>query len=457
VSNAAGRDHGYALRMANGLYERWLPKKPEPYRSEIEKDRDRVIHCSAFRRLQGKSQVFGAQMTDFFRNRLTHSLECAQIGRAIAGRARLSAWEECGESQDDFKTLVEVACLAHDLGHPPFGHNGEEALQEQMREHGGGHLFEGNAQSFRIVTYLEPKELGPLAGDRERWFGLNLTRASLQSISKYPWLETDRRVDQDRPKFSTYDYPADVEYFEWVWSGVEPKKSLAAEIMDAADDIAYATHDFEDGVWSGMVPLYDLVAGDDFAVHELHRKLLEKDETVTAEQVADSLSQLLKKAFEAGNFRDTELQWTRRPFERSRQNVMYLKRLSAAMIGMFIEAVIDNDRFKKPAGETKLMLNVLTGIAWVWMIERSDLRTRQFGQRRIVGRLFEGYVGEPQMLPRQRELRELKAEYGAAEDLRGHVVRLICDHIAGMTDQYALKAYDEMYRGQSPFEIRYAY
>jgi dGTPase len=439
-------------------YARWLPKKREAHRTEIEKDRDRIVHCSAFRRLQGKSQVFGAQMTDFFRNRLTHSLECAQIGRAIAGRSSKSPWGECAETHSDFITLVEVACLAHDLGHPPFGHNGEEALCKQMKKHDDDHLFEGNAQSFRIVTYLEPKELGRLPDDRERWFGLNLTRTSLKGLSKYPRLETDPSVDRKKPKFSTYDYAPDLEYFEWLWERRKPSKSLAAEIMDTADDIAYATHDFEDGVWSGMVPLSDLIQRDEAAVNDLHRKIEEKTE-VTREQVDKALGTLFSEAFKAGKFKESEKTWTVRPFDRSRQNTMYLKRLTAAMIGMFIEAVVEDDGFKKPksSSDTKRMLDVLTGIAWVWMIERSDLRTRQYGQRRIIERLFSGYLDEPDMLPRQRELRDLKKEYPDKNKRHPHIVRLVCDHIAGMTDQYALKAYDEMYRGKSPFEIRYAY
>jgi dGTPase len=445
--------------MIDDMYARWLPKVREAQRSEFEKDRDRIIHCSAFRRLQGKSQVFGAQMTDFFRNRLTHSLECAQIGRAIARRATESHWQESADSIDDFGLLVEVACLAHDLGHPPFGHNGEEALTASMRQFDNGHLFEGNAQSFRIVTYIEPKELGLIPGSKTdvRWFGLNLTRASLRAISKYPWTETDERVDLERPKFSTYDYPDDLEYFNWVWQGEKPKKTLAAEIMDAADDIAYATHDFEDGVWSGMVPLFDLVEGGGGTVALLHAKLRERDKTVTAGDVEDALHLLFDQAFEAAKFTTQERSWAHRPFERSRQNVMYLKRLSAAMIGMYIEAVVEGGKFVTPTGETKKMLNVLTGMAWVWMIERSDLRTRQYGQRAIIRKLFEGYREEPDMLPRQYELREIRGLACSDQEREREYVRLICDHIAGMTDQYALKAYEEMYAGNSPFEIRYAY
>jgi dGTPase len=274
-------------------YERWLPSQPEADRSEVVKDRDRIIHSSAFRRLQGKSQVFGAQTTDFFRNRLTHSLECAQIGHAIATRVGGAPWSPCASSLEDFATVVEAACLAHDIGHPPFGHNGEEALSGCLKANLDGHLFEGNAQSFRIVTYVEPKQFGEVKAGYERWLGLNLTRTTLKAIQKYPWIETDARVEEKTPKFSVFDDPDDHAYFDWVWGPETPAKTLATEIMDVADDIAYATHDLEDGVWSGMIPLYDLVGTDDAAIAAIHRKLAEKDTSVVLDDVGRDLSTLL--------------------------------------------------------------------------------------------------------------------------------------------------------------------
>ena len=257
-----------------------------------------------------------------------------------------SDWASCVDDLADFPVLVELACLAHDLGHPPFGHNGEQALKEAMSD-AVGRLFEGNAQSFRIVTWIEPKVFGEIPKtDRQRWFGLNLTRTSLRAISKYPVLETDPDIDPEKPKFSTYDYEPDREYFEWVWADSIPEKTLAAAIMDTADDIAYATHDFEDGVWSGMVPLADLVRADDSVLPLLHQKVTEREPELTVAQVKQALQDLFAKAFEVGGFLEEELAWTKRPFERSRLNVMYLKRLSAAMIEMFI--LRHHQRFERP-------------------------------------------------------------------------------------------------------------
>jgi len=124
---------------------------------------------------------------------------------------------------------------------------------------------------------------------------------------------------------------------------------------------------------------------------------------------------------------------------------------------MFIDAVTPSKRFQRPGAGTGLFIDILTAVAWVWMIERSDLTTRQYGQRQIIRELFAGYVAKPDMLPRRRELGDLREMKLDSEEERRRVTRLICDHIAGMTDQYALRAHQEMNRGESPFEIRYAY
>jgi dGTPase len=444
--------------MSTDPYDRWMPKAAEVGRSPIEKDRDRIIHSSAFRRLQGKSQVFGAHTTDYFRNRLTHSLECAQIGRALAKRSEASKWGACAESLEDFVALCEAACLAHDIGHPPFGHNGETALSRCMERYAGS-LFEGNAQSFHIATYVEPKEIFQVRPTEVRWLGLNLTRTTLKAICKYPWTEEDSRVDRIKPKFSIYEDPVDKEYFGWMWGDEKPKKILATEIMDIADDIGYATHDFEDGVWSGMIPLYDLVAKDSAAAVEIRRKLLEIRPGITIKEVENGLKQLMDDAVKEAKLKKSERQWIKRPFERTRDNISYLKRLSAAMIGMFINAVTPEGQFRKPTKEsrTRVSIDILTSIAWVWMIERTDLTTRQFGQRKIIRELFAGYVRDPRMLPRQPELREIEELAGSEDEKKAKTIRLVRDHIAGMTDQYALRAHQEMFRGESPFELRFSY
>lgn len=446
------------------LYDRFVPHLNDAQhgmRSPVRKDRDRLIHSSALRRLQGKSQIVG-QLSDFFRTRLTHSLECAQIGRSIAERVDSAPWDGVVEKFTDLSDVVETACLAHDLGHPPFGHNGEVALNEKMREHNRSG-FEGNAQSFRIVTYSEMKTFGASEAGHDRWAGLNLTRATLRATSKYPWSERDP-LAQAKRKFGLYDDPLDREYFDWIWEGTEPAQTLATQIMDAADDIAYAVHDFEDGVWSGMIPLYDLMAGNERALARLERQVLEKEpeRDVPIFSATDTVGTTLEAVLEPlqGAY------WAEHPFDRSRQSRAYLKNFTAQLIHYFIHSVADDtNNFVAPGGEVRRRLDVLTGAAWVWMIKRSDLVTSQYGQRKIVRELYDGYWNDPGMLPRpDDEWAEVQAN--SSPSLVGRIrkrehwpekARLIRDHIAGMTDAYALGVHAQMYRGDRQLDLQLTY
>jgi dGTPase len=279
--------------------ERFLfePAK-RPGRTEFMRDRARVIHSAALRRLAAKTQVAVPWENDFQRTRLSHSLECAQIGR------------ELGESLGADPDLLETACLSHDLGHPPFGHNGEEALAEVAKDFGG---FEGNAQSFRLLTRIEAKTID----EDGTSVGLNLTRASLDAGTKYPWPRT-----VNPRKFGVYD--DDVEIFNWMRQGApSDRKCIEAQIMDWSDDCAYSVHDLEDAIFVGQVTVNNFERDFDILYKEMRDGY---GSTATKEDAAAALERL------------QQLSCWPRYYDGSHRSLARLKDSTSQLIGRFVLA-----------------------------------------------------------------------------------------------------------------------
>ncbi|MBT1035689.1 deoxyguanosinetriphosphate triphosphohydrolase [Canibacter sp. lx-45] len=298
-----------AQGYAEADFERYTPESHGTQRGDFARDRARIIHSYSWRRLAAKTQVLSPIAgLDFARNRLTHSLEVAQIGRELAASFGVSC------------DLVDSACLAHDLGHPPFGHNGEVALNAWADDVGG---FEGNAQTLRILSRLEAKKYSP-AGDS---VGLNLTRATLDASCKYPWSRSGGVDEAPRAKFGYYldDKPV----FDWLREGaVTGKKCFEAQLMDLADDIAYSVHDFEDAVFGEYIDplLLNSRAG--------HEQLLQ---SIVAWNGADAAScDEVAVAFE----RLAALPGWLHSWSGSRQDAAQLKNLTSDLIGRFVKGAV---------------------------------------------------------------------------------------------------------------------
>ncbi|PSO98012.1 MAG: deoxyguanosinetriphosphate triphosphohydrolase [Cyanobacteria bacterium SW_10_48_33] len=401
-------------------YNTTLPDTAD-LRSPFEHDRDRIIHSVAFRRLQGKTQIFAPGQAEFLRTRVTHSIEVAQIGRSLAKIAGIPS------------SLVEAACLAHDLGHPPFGHTGEEILNQLMENYGG---FESNAQTFRILTRLEEKT--------KAYPGVNLCRATLLGVLKYPY-----RRSFSQGKF-LYDDDA-AAWEEWIFRGTEyslsnslensqPNQTIVCQLMDWADDIAYSVHDMEDGLHSGfLLPSLPMESITDWVWQRLQFQTKPSQYHLTKDRVKAILERLKEQV---DNPQTT------------------IREITSYYINRFVTSV----KIESLGGDKNLFnycLNIPEEVRQECMVFKAlsfefiilDERTATFAYkgREIIERLFKALFGNHRFELFPREKRELIRQ---AEGNESAIARLVCDHIASMTDEQAIRLYSRLFEstGSSLFE-----
>jgi dGTPase len=398
--------------------ERFLPelRTADSRRGEFARDRARVVHSSALRRLGAKTQVLSPSGGDFARTRLTHSLEVAQIGREMAIDLGLNA------------DIVDMACLAHDLGHPPFGHNGERALNDWSLLVGG---FEGNAQTLRLLTRIEQKVMGANGES----LGLNLTRASLDAACKYPWNRregvAERGADQSL-KFGVYD--DDREVFDWMRLGAPARrKCVEAQVMDFADDVAYSVHDFEDAIVAKFVDLE--VLADPAAEDELVEKISEwNGGHHTRDELAEALNRLRQSKYWLTSYQPT--------------NAAHgaLKNLTSELIGRFVSKTTNTIVDSSPAeslarfgslivvpDEVKVEISALKGIVSAFLMSSESRRPYYEWQRALLAELADALLAA-----NGENLDPYSSSAWAQAKTEIEQRRVIVDQVASLTDQSAL-------------------
>ncbi len=378
-------------------------------RTEFARDRARVMHSSALRRLGVKTQVMEAGLDDFPRTRLTHSLECAQVGR------------ELGAALGCDPDLVDAACLAHDLGHPPFGHNGETALNELAADIGG---FEGNAQSFRLLTRLEPKAFSAPDGPRpNQSIGLNLTRATLDAASKYPWA---RRPELT--KFGVYD--DDIDVFTWVRNGREDDQTcFEAQVMDWSDDVSYCVHDIEDAIYGGHLNI-------DAMLSQSGRS-----------EVIEIARQWYGTQFQAAELEDALVRLAQLPswpgtYDGTTRALASLKNLTSTLVGRFCVAAQSETR--KQYGPDPLSryaanlivpdsaryeVTALKAMAALFVMNREGAETLYSRQRLLITELVAAINADP-----ERHLDAFHKDLWLQASSDQGKSRVVIDHVASLTD-----------------------
>ncbi|MEL6495193.1 MAG: dGTP triphosphohydrolase [Cyanobacteria bacterium J06623_7] len=410
--------------------------KPGDSRHPFQVDRDRILYSSAFRRLAQITQVLTAQEGHVFHNRLTHSLKVAQVARRLAEKL-VAQQPEVGQKIGGVDPdVVEAAALAHDLGHPPFGHTAEEELDNCAKQAGLVDGFEGNAQSFRILTRL--------AIHRIDYYGLNLTNATLNAVLKYPWQRSPEPSHKRYRKFGIYelDRPA----FQFVRNPADDLQSVEASIMDFADDITYSVHDLEDFYLAGLIPL-ELLATD---TDELERFIAEWIRAAPQNRVAKVVKdnpQRFQKFLDATY--NLKGQYPPGSFEQKAQ----IKRISSQLIQNYVQSVelsleYGDRGYLKYNRQREEELKFLQRIVWSYVISNPRLATQRYGQKRIIKTLFEIYlqaIGDRDLsfIPPRfvKEFLEIEDRANSSIQLNPEQTRMAVDIVAGLSEAEAVIQY----------------
>jgi len=454
------------------------PKFEEPYRSQFRRDYARLVHSPSFRRLQGKTQLFPWFESDIFRNRLIHSLEVAQIAKSIAIRINNVYLSKPTKEFID-ADLVEFAALAHDLGHPPFGHIGEKILDELMINAGG---FEGNAQTLRLLAKQEKKHLGlgnefwMTTKGKDNRIGLNLTYRSLASILKYDMVipkTKDERLTLIKGTKAIGISPYKGYYLEEqdLVSEIKSKvggqnipksgfKTIECKIMDIADDIAYSTYDLEDGLKARFYNPLDITFANKKIIKKVAQKLSEKlGQKFDDKDVQKILIKIFKLVFTLPDYRDVKinnknffdffiynLSGAYRTAKELSKNGFYRTELTSEMVGRFIRGVemkIDkkNIIFSKVflSTETLIEVETLKLFNYYTQIMSPKLKIIEYRGQEIIKCIFTALSskGGHKLFP--EDYQDLY-EKSSKENRR----RIICDYISGMTDNFCLEFYGRL-------------
>ncbi|MDJ0688659.1 MAG: dNTP triphosphohydrolase [Xenococcaceae cyanobacterium MO_188.B32] len=426
------------LRREERQYNPFIGRqdKPGDQRKSFQIDRDRILYSSAFRRLAQVTQVVTAQEGHVFHNRLTHSLKVGQVARRLAERL-ISEQDDLAQKVGGINPdVVEAAALAHDLGHPPFGHTAEEELDECATKQGLVDGFEGNAQSFRILTRL--------AIHRVDYFGLNLTRATLNAVLKYPWLRDSNPQSKNWRKYSVYQL--DKQAFEFVRPEQDTSQTVEASIMDFADDITYSVHDLEDFYLAGLIPLELLATDRDEFTRFIERWLGDFSNNYFAKIVRSQQNRFQNFLNATYNLKG---QYRPGSFEQKAQ----IKRISSQLIQTYIQSV----KLSQDYGDRGYLqynqakeeeLKFLQRIVWHYVISNPRLATQRYGQKKIIRTLFEVYLeaihrSDITFIPARfvKEFLDLKTLEDKGENKEQEKTRMAVDIVAGLSEAETVLQY----------------